>query len=236
MLARAALISCSLITAAALRTAEPPRQPQLTPPAAAVELRIATLHAAALTSPRAPQDSVDAPYLLVSVIGPRTRSHAFMLPAEGRWSIHRDQALGARALETLQLVDGDSVRVLVTVMEGGRADHSVIDRAAAEAANGPAENARERNRVVSDAVKPLVSEGARWIGSAALLLTRDAGVSYWRGLDCVTTCKVISGAASASLTTSDATAPSGVIELSGAGAMYHLKLEAREHGAQDQEF
>ena len=82
--------------------------------------------------------------------------------------------------------------------------------------------------MVSDAVEPLVSRGARWVGSATLLLTREAGISYWRGLGCITSCKVISGAAPAALNTAGSASPTGVIELSGSGATYHLKLEARE--------
>jgi hypothetical protein len=228
MPARAALLPLSLITAATLGMAEPSHEPQVRPTTSPVELLIATLHAAALTSPNAPRDSVDAPYLLVSVFGPHTKSQALTFPAEGHLRIHRDEALGARALETLRLADGDSLRVLITVMEGGPADRSVEDRAAAEAASEPAANAIERNRIVRAAVEPLVRRGARWVGSAALLLTRETGVSYWRGLDCVTSCKVISGAASASLNTAGPAAPSGVIELSGGGATYHVKLEARE--------
>jgi hypothetical protein len=228
MPARAALLSVSLITVATLGMAAPDREAGVAAATAPVELRIATLHAAALTLPNGRRDSVDTPYLLVSVFGPRTKSHALTLPAEGHWRVHRDEALGARALETLRLGDGDSVRVLVTVMEGGRADRSAEERAASEAASEPAAHARERSHIVGAAVEPLVSGGARWIGSASLLLTREAGVSYWRGLDCVTSCKVVSGAASASLSAGDASAPSGVIELSGGGATYHLKLEARE--------
>jgi hypothetical protein len=103
----------------------------------------------------------------------------------------------------------------------------VEDRAAAEAASEPAADASQRGHIVSTAVEPLVSRGARMIGSATLLLTREAGVSYWRGLGCIISCKVVSGAASASLDATNSPAPSGVIELSGAGATYHLKLEAR---------
>ena len=228
MPARAALLPLSLITLAALGMATPPSRAPFAAKASGVELRIATLHAAVLTSPNAPQDSVDAPYLLVSIVGPQRTSHALTLPAEGHWRVHRDEALGARALETLRLDDGDSVRVLVTVMEGGPAARSEEDRAAAAAAHGAAANAGERDRIVSAAVEPLVSRGARWVGSASLLLTREAGVSYWRGLGCVTSCKVVSGGQSTALNSADSAAPSGVIELSGAGATYHVKLEARE--------
>jgi hypothetical protein len=229
MPARAAWLSASLLVVSTLGLAEPSREPRIAPRVSSVELRIATLHAAALTPPNGAPDSVDSPYLLVSVVGPRTTSHAFTFPADGRWRIHRDEALGARALETLRIGDGDSVRVLVTVMEGGQADRSMMDRAA-EAMSGRAANHGERNRIVSAAVEALVSGGARWLGSAALVLTRDAGVSYWRGLDCLATCKVISGAAPVSLDAAAPASPSGVIELSGAGATYHLKLEALEHG------
>jgi hypothetical protein len=228
MPARAALLVGSLITAATLGAAEQSRGPQFTATDSVVELRVATIHAATLTSHSASRDSIDTPYLLVSVVGPRAKSQTLTLPPAGHWQIHRDEALGARPLHTVRLGDGDSVRVLVTLMDGGRADRSAEDRAATEAASSAAANASERNRIVSAAVEPLLSRGARWIGSATLLLTREAGVSYWRGLDCIARCKVVSGAASASLDAPGTDASSGVIELSGAGATYHMKLEARQ--------
>ncbi|HST07090.1 MAG TPA: hypothetical protein VLJ83_02920, partial [Gemmatimonadaceae bacterium] len=45
-----------------------------------VHVSVATLHAAALTAPRAATDSVDGPYFLVSVVGPKSKSSTIHLP------------------------------------------------------------------------------------------------------------------------------------------------------------
>ena len=83
-----------------------------------VQLSMATLHAAALTTPRGTSDSTDTPFLLLAVIG-RNASKASVLPDTGQLSIRHDGAVGARPLTELILERGDSVQVLVSVMENG---------------------------------------------------------------------------------------------------------------------
>jgi hypothetical protein len=159
-----------------------------------LQVTLATLHAAALTAPRPAADSVDEPYLLVSIQGPRTKTETMHLPATGHLTIHEDEALGARPLVDLNLEPGDSVRLLVSVLEAKK-------------------------------VKP--SDEPRLLGSARLLLTNEEGATYWRALECVATCKVLSGGAAVALPASGAAHVAGVVELSGAGATYHMQLQAQ---------
>jgi hypothetical protein len=190
-----------------------------------VQLTIATLHAAALTSSRTPGDSTDAPFFVVSVIGPRA-SWASILPDSGPARIRRDEALGARPLTELTLASGDSIQVLVSVLESATREAS--DRAAIEGmtskarATSPSEEVDQATRLVA----PLVKRGANVVGSVSLLLTNESGEVYWRRLDCVASCKVLSGPATTALP-----APSGqpfgsTVELSGSGGTYHLALRA----------
>src|SRR5690242_18654069 len=88
------------------------------PPPVTLQLSVATLHAAALTSARAASDSEDHPYLLVAVAGPRRQTSILRLPESGHLRIRRDEALGARPLTKLQLDPNDSIRVLISVLEG----------------------------------------------------------------------------------------------------------------------
>ncbi|HEY4132414.1 MAG TPA: hypothetical protein VGM50_17520 [Gemmatimonadaceae bacterium] len=59
------------------------------PPEAKLRLTLQTLHAASLTAPRTPADSVDEPYLLVSVLGPTAAAENIHLPASGHLRIHQ---------------------------------------------------------------------------------------------------------------------------------------------------
>src|SRR3954467_2668370 len=81
-----------------------------------VRLTVATLHAAALTTPRTESDTVDGPYFLVSILGPKAKTESMHLPEAGHLMIHEDEALGARPLVELSLEPGDSVRVLLSVL------------------------------------------------------------------------------------------------------------------------
>jgi hypothetical protein len=83
-----------------------------------VQLSMATLHAAALTTPRATSDSTDTPFLLLAVIG-KNASKASVLPDTGQLSIRHNGAVGARPLTELSLERGDSVQVLISVLENG---------------------------------------------------------------------------------------------------------------------
>ena len=72
-----------------------------------VQLNVATLHAATLTTSRAAGDSTDSPFLLVAIVGPGASSRT-MIPQANQQQIHRDEAIGARPLTELTLASGDS--------------------------------------------------------------------------------------------------------------------------------
>lgn len=69
------------------------------------------------------------------------------------------------------------------------------------------------------------SGNARLIGSANLLLANDGGTTYWRSLECVATCTVLSGAGAKAFPATGGVA--GVVELTGAGATYHMQLQGQ---------
>jgi hypothetical protein len=194
------------------------------PPPEKVQLTIATLHAAALTSTRAPGDSTDAPFFVLSVIGPHGSS-ASILP-DSTPHIRRDEALGARPLTELTLATGDSVQVLVSVLES--ATRQASDRAAIEGmtsksrASSPSEAVDQSTRLIA----PLVKRGANLVGSVSLLLTNEGGEIYWRRLDCVASCKVLSGPATTALPAASGQSFGSTVELSGSGGTYHLALRA----------
>jgi hypothetical protein len=203
-------------------------RPESSHTATKVQLTLATLHAAALTTPRAESDTVDAPYFLVSIVGPQTKTATLHLPETGHLMIHEDQALGARPLVELSLEPGDSVRLLVSVLVGQKV--AAEDEAAAAAASTKAFSlpASARADAVSSALAPVTKDGARWLGSATLLLTNEAGTTYWRALECVATCKVLSGAAATPLPEPNGKAVGGTVELSGSGGTYHMALKGQE--------
>jgi hypothetical protein len=218
----------ALIAAMSLGIVTPARVSGVRTSATTVDLSMATLHAAVLTSSRAPGDSIDNPYVLVSVLEPGSGAAAVALPATGHLHIHRNEALGARPLTRVRLNTGDTVRVLFSVLEGGAASAAIEEQAATAAARALGAATPERVRAIATALSPLTSQGAHLLGSATLLLTRNAETTYWRGLDCAATCKVLSGAEATPLPAPDKTPSAGVIELSGAGATYHMKIEARQ--------
>jgi hypothetical protein len=195
-------------------------------PHAATKLRLtlATLHAAVLTTPRAAADSVDGPYFLVSVLGPHAKASTIQLPASGHLRIHRDEALGARPLIDLSLEPGDSVRLLVSVLAGEKVQASDEAAAAAASTSALSQPSAAWANTVTSALAPITKGGARWLGSATLLVTNDGGTTYWRSLECVATCKVLSGAGAAPLSAPVA----GVVELSGGGATYHMQLQGQQ--------
>jgi hypothetical protein len=157
-----------------------------------VQLTLATLHAASLTTSRAAGDSTDAPFFVVAVLGPRGSSAA-ILPDSGLLTLRTNGAVGARPLTELSLTAGDSVQVLISVHEGAA---------------------------------PHGKEGAYLLGSVSLLLTNEAGTVYWRRLDCVASCKVLTGPGTTALPPATAQPFSGIVEFSGGGGTYHLALRA----------
>lgn len=156
-----------------------------------VQLNMATLHAAVLTTSQTAADSTDSPFLVIAVIGPGASSRT-MVPEGEQPRIRRDEAIGARPLTQLSLTSGDSVQVLVSVLENARSQVS----------------------------------GANWLGSVSLLLTNEGGAVFWRRLDCVASCKVLSAPAITALPATASPAFAGVVELTGSGGTYHLALRA----------
>lgn len=192
-----------------------------------VRVTLATLHAASLTTPRALTDSVDGPYFLVSILGPQAKTETIHLPAAGHLTIHQDEALGARQLVDVSLNTGDSVRLLVSVLEGKKVQGSDEAAAAAASTQALSQPAATRAKTISSALSPVITkQEAHWLGSATLLLTNEGGTTYWRALECVSTCKVLSGGATTAFPTGGATL-AGVVELSGAGGTYHMQLQGR---------
>ena len=189
-----------------------------------VRLSIATLHAAALTKARAAGDDTDSPFLLMSIIGPGGAIRASHVPTTGQLTIHLDEALGARPLTDLQLQPGDTVRLLVSVLEGNRVGQSEESKAASASTKALLEAGEGRASALASALSPITNAGAHWIGSASLLVTNENGNVYWRALDCITTCKVLKGPAGA-LEPKGGRPMAGVVELSGDGGTYHLQLQ-----------
>ena len=182
-----------------------------------VRLSVETLHAAKLTTSRGAGDSTDSPFLLVSVGGPKGKGNSLELPQRGHLTIHSDEALGARPLMSLHLQPGDSVRVLISALENVNvlaADESQARAASANAISAGAST-------VAAALAPLTKRGAHWLGSAELLLTNEKGSTFWRSLECVATCKVLTSPLG------NAPRARGVVELSGDGGTYHLQLTSQ---------
>jgi hypothetical protein len=221
------LCCVALGAAVVLGSASPSRVRAPRSPVTTVNLSMATLHAAALTSSSTGRESVDRPYVLVSIVGPGQESRTVALPADGQLQVRRDQAVGASPLTSMALSDGDTVRILISALEGGTATARNETQASAAAARALSAQKSAPMPAVAAALSPLMDRGAHWLGSATLLITRDTGTVVWGGLECVATCKVVSGGGATALAAFDASASAGVVELSGAGATYHMKLEAR---------
>ncbi len=201
-------------------------------PAAQVSLDLQTLHAAALSASRGTTDSTDAPYILVSIVESRGRSATMQLPATGHYTIHLDQALGLAPIAKLDLQPGDSVRVLLSVLENNEATTNELPVATAETRSLTEQKSRfgaPALDLVTPALAPLTGAGAHWLGSASILLSNVDGKIFWGSFDCVQSCKVVrspakEGTPGAEL---DAGGASGVVELSGASATYHMQLAAK---------
>ncbi|MEP6731830.1 MAG: hypothetical protein ABJE10_14380 [bacterium] len=201
---------------------------------ATVRLDLQTLHAAALSVARTPADSADAPYVLVSIAGPGKATTTYHMPSADHWSIRTDDAKGPLPIGTLSLQPGDSIRVLLSVLEAGEADAPEESIAGAASTVALANGARGKLKAaaIAPTLDPLTKKGAHWLGSATMLITNEKGMTYWRALDCVSTCSVTRKPDTAAKTAAgqkDASAPgaSGVVELSGNSATYHLQLKVQ---------
>ncbi len=175
---------------------------QANAPSEKVQLTIATLHAAALSTSRAAGDSTDAPFFVVEVAAPASRS-ASILPGGGQTAIGTNGALAARPLTELTLATGDSARVVV----------SVLEHAGVKPSDGTS-------------VPALLKNGALSIGSVSLLITNEGGAIYWRQFDCVASCRILNAPAATALPAGGAPTASAVAEFSGSGGTYHLALRA----------
>jgi hypothetical protein len=219
MLSRIVIPATVLFSVAGLVSALAKRPP------AKIQVTVATLHAAALTAPRAATDSVDGPYYLVSVLGPGNASRTMHLPENGHLRIHENEALGERPLIDVSLGQGDTVRLLVSVLEGAK-DQGSAEIAAATASTkllekSPATLASSLPGVLDAVTK----NGAHLLGTATLTLTNEHGTAYWRGIQCVADCDVLSGGDAAAFSAANVKLTAGVVELSGAGGTYHMKLQ-----------
>ena len=194
---------------------------------AELRLTIATLHAASLTTPRTTKDLSDTPYFLVTILGPKADMATVHLPRDGRLKIRLDEALGARPLASVHLEPGDSVRVLVSVLEGAQLGLEDETRAAVASTKAMNQSADAEAALLPTVLAPITSAGAHWLGSVELLLTNENGTTYWRALECVATCKVLNPPKARALAVEDSAPMNGVVELSGAGGTYHLQLESR---------
>lgn len=194
---------------------------------ARLQLTVATIHAAALTAPREAADSLDSPYLLVSRVGPGRTTATGRLPLDAHFAIRADQALGAEPLLTLELAPGDSVQLLLSLLENPEvrlADEGHLAEASAAVLAQPGDR---RGTELSTRVTPALPRGTQWLGSLTVLLTNEAGTLRWRALDCAVTCAVLDAPEAAEIVPAPGPAAGGVVELSGAGGTYHVNLRAR---------
>ena len=203
-------------------------------PPATLALNLTTIHAAVLSSARGPADSTDAPYLLVSIHGTGGRTEAHALPAGGHWAMRWNEAITGMPIASISLEPGDSVRVLLSVLEDSVAHPGELQVATAMSSAMASESALLTPPVpslVTKSLAPLTSRGAFLLGSASLLLTNDGGTTYWTSLDCVASCVVVqppaAGGSPTVLAEAAARPASGLVELSGASGTYHFQVALR---------
>lgn len=194
-------------------------------PALDVRLTVATIHAAALTTPRAAGDSEDRPYLLVSRLGPDTATAGTHFPDAAHLTIRHDQALDPQPLLTLSLQPGDSVRLLLSLLEGEEAPSPAETQAASAAALVLARPQADQAALLAPALAPVTRQGAHWLGSVALLVTNEGGTLFWRAFECLATCQVLTAPKTPELVAKSAAPLAGVVELTGSGGTYHMKLQ-----------
>ncbi len=192
---------------------------------ATIKVDIATLHAAALTRARASGDASDGAYLLVSIVGPGAASESVHLPDGAHVTLEQNQAVAPMKLSSFTLEPGDSVRVLVSILESDQlALPEELQAAVATTAAMGQSRARPSADLVTTALAPLTAREAHWIGSASLLLINDGGTARWRGVDCVKSCAVLQPVTEASLAANAPRPAAAVVELSGGSGTYHLQV------------
>ena len=219
-----AVLSVTL-TAAATRPAAAP---------ATITLDLATIHAAALTTARRAGDTTDAPYLLVSVVHDANHTASRHLPQTAHWTVAQDAVVPPQGLTSVSLAEGDTVRLLLSLLESEATTVDAATRALnattaqmAHNARGAMPHAAPTSAQVTSSLAPLVNAGAHWIGTSTLLLTNEGGTLYWREVACVQSCTVLnSGTPSQPLAVGGKPVVS-VVELTGSAATYHMQVTAR---------
>lgn len=192
---------------------------------ATIRVDIATLHAAALTRARSSSDASDGAYLLVSIVGPGAASESMHLPDGAHVSLQQNQAIAPMKLSSFTLEPGDSVRVLLSILESDQlALPAELQAAVATTAAMGQSQAKPSVDLVTTALAPLTGLEAHWIGSASLLLTNDGGTARWRAFDCVKSCSVLQPVSDASLSANAAKPAAAVVELSGSSGTYHMQV------------
>lgn len=216
---RTCLLSTILL---ATLTAVPGAARQPHPAALSVQVNVATLHAAALTTARGGDDRADQPYLLASMLGSGTAATTARLPSDGHLSIQLDEAVSTRPLASLSLAPGESARLVIAAIEGPRVDVALETRVATAFRARVGETPAALGARLAAVMAPLTERGDHWLGSALLDVSNEAGALKWRTFACLATCEVLSAPEAAP---APGTPLSGVLELTGAGGTYHLKLE-----------
>lgn len=192
-----------------------------------LQLAVATIHAAALTTPRAAGDTLDHPYLLVSRLGPNGAANVGRLPATSHFVIRNNEALGAQTLLSLGLEPGDSAQLLVSLLENPDVHLTEEAQVAQAGAAVLRETGARRASVLAEQIAPLVKQGAQWIGSARVVIANDGGTLRWKQLECVATCTVVAAPTAPDILPAPAPQSGGVLELSGAKGTYHVNLRTQ---------
>lgn len=196
-----------------------------------VQVGMATLHVAALSEARSTRDSSDSAFLIVTTLGAGTSGASQQFPSGQRhWTMRFDQVQASPILSTIALGASDSVRLLVTLLEGNQAN--VADEAAAGSALAKLRMSAgaPMKTDIASALAPLTRAGVHWIGTSTLLLTNSDGKTIWRAAECVATCSVVNSlvqSGGSNLPVGAATPLNTVFELTGSKATYHLNLTAR---------
>lgn len=212
------------VTLLASMVSAPHGAPQPRPDSLSVQVSVATLHAATLTTGRAGDDRTDRPYLLASILGPGTARGTARLPTDGHLSINLDEAVGVRPLASLSLASGENVRMVIVALEGPKVDLALEAGASTAATARPDETPSAIGARLAAAMAPLTGRGDHWLGAALLDVRNEAGILRWGSFTCLATCEVLSAPEAS---TAPGAPLAGVLELSGAGGTYHLKLETR---------
>ncbi len=221
-----------VLAATALTLTAAAARPALAP--ATVTLDLATIHAAALTTARGAADTTDAPFLLVSVVHDANRTASQHLPGAPHWTIAQDAVVPPQGLTEVSLAPGDTVRLLLSLLEGETTTVEAATRAVtastqqmAHIAHGLTPHASPTTAQVTTALASLIKGGAHWIGSSTLLLTNEAGTLFWREVACVQTCSVLNAGTPGKALEVGGKAVASVVELTGSSATYHMQVTAR---------